>query len=141
MYLPVMRNDFSDLGTDEISNLIRASDRSRSDPQIHLLGPRALDASLLAAAALASFAGHSVDQVEERFRRYGDACERKASELQCHSVRRWKAKIVGGHSDDLARLPPPVARIDFLFSHDADGHIDHIGVGIVDLTDYTQGRP
>jgi hypothetical protein len=142
--MPMIGDDFSEIGHDEFSKLVRDSYSDVNLTPGHsygINGVGALDRKKAKSLATNVFARKGKIDVINLFRRYGGKCEstNEREILRCEFTRNWKYKNVGAPID-LSNWPKPTARLDFVFNFDKLDQVDRFDLSIIDVTEYKNAK-
>lgn len=143
MWQPMHADDYSVLGNDALSNMIR---QSQVDPDQVIrgggLGVDGLDEGKLSALATDFFRGKRTGDVSNYFWLDTGVCVTAQEStnpnpppLRCAVERRWRLKNVGNPFSTLSDGPKPGALLVFDFSLNPDRSIKNVTVTLHDLTD------
>lgn len=131
------RNDFSEMGKDYFSVLIKDAGSESSGPH----GFIGVDQTKVKQRAKSFFLGRSESEVEDLFNKFGSGCKTvtentKVPLLECEVSRWWKLKkvIFLSHDTEDPLWPVPGAKLAFQFSLSPSGEILNISVNFIDIT-------
>lgn len=137
MWLPVAYDDFSVMGDDVFSNLIRNSSvrRSRSTN-----GVAKLDSLTMASLSRELFLSKKSTELIKIFTQTQGHCDPKLQMniLTCSTVRQWQFKIVGVFADSTIEWQKPTAKLLYHFTLSDSYVVTDLELKIIDLTNQTQ---
>lgn len=139
--LPTPRDDFSTMGKDPISEVVRRGRHEKGDPNIgRAVGFSMLDRKKMLSAAREIFLGKSTAEIIEVFGKYGKGCKIDETNLgkrilHCGAQRSWKLINIGS-AYDTGNWSTPGASIKFAFVTSNIGEVEDIQLDASDATIY-----
>lgn len=140
MWYPVGHDDFSVLGNDVFSNLIRNSSVRRSDPNTgtdRSNGVARLDPLSMTSLSREIFLGKKSEEVMKIFSQAQGHCEplQQMNLLTCNAIRQWQLKNVGAPIDT-SKWEKPTAKLLFRFALSGSHTVTDVELKIIDLTQW-----
>lgn len=139
MWMPAARDDFSVLGNDPFSNLIREARFEKGDPNTgRNVGVSRIDAQKATQLARELLLGKTSSNVIELFDQEGGHClplvsATKEKRLTCEVSRQWKLKNIGAPFDTRNWSKPAAKLIFKMALSDTDTLVD-LELDVVDIT-------
>jgi hypothetical protein len=136
MWYPILRDDFSVMGDDVFSNLIRNSSVRES---YSIKGVTKLEAKTMTKLSRDIFLGKKSTEITEIFTQAQGYCDamQQMNLLTCNVVRQWQFKNVGIPTDT-SELPKPTVKLLFRFALSDSHAVTDLELKIIDLTNQTQ---
>lgn len=140
MWYPVGHDDFSVMGDDVFSNLIRNSSVLSSDPNTGTdrhNGVAKLDPKTMTQLSREIFLGKKSSDIIRIFSQAQGHCDPnlQINILYCNAVRQWRLKNVGAPTD-ISRWKEPAAKLVFHFTLSEENIVNELDIEIKDLTQW-----
>lgn len=138
--MPVAIDDFTVLGKDVLSDLLRHSYSAVNLTPGYSsgsIGVGRIDQSKLELLANDLFIDQEQGRVENIFiGNRGECIPGAAPDAKlCSFVRKWRLKNIGG-GFDTSNWSDPAAKVNFTFTFDVHGRVQNVSLYIVDVTEY-----
>ncbi|WP_157778637.1 hypothetical protein [Massilia violaceinigra] len=138
--LPVAADDFSVLGNDVLSDLLRKSYSNVNLTPGYSSGTSGvgrIDKEKVNSYASELFTGQDRNKIEEIFVKNRGQCTSSVNRevILCNFIRKWKLKNIGG-SFDTSNWSDPAANIEIAFLFNELGQVRSINLEMINVTEY-----
>jgi hypothetical protein len=144
-YLPAARDDFSGLGGDQFSNLIREAYSDKVSEGRNSVGIDRIDKVKANAIAQRLMLGKALNELGALFNREGGQCLPAVTNLDgqvmtCEVRRAWKLKNIGAEFPAGNWSEPALKMIFRIGVRKGNSNVDTVVLEVVDITKYSIGR-
>lgn len=144
MYMPAARDDFTTLGQDVFSNLIREAHVNKGVQPSCFVGVCQINKVKADAIATQIMVGQTIREVKSLFEREGGSCQPTTSTqvsdlMTCDVTRKWRLKNIGATIATTEYWARPAAKLEYQFA--ADKTTSVVKTVTLEIFDVTEHKP